>query len=48
MLESDADIFGSELPVCFGVVGIAIVLPGGDFVNECLFVVNAAIEALGC
>jgi hypothetical protein len=36
-----------ELPVCFGVVGIAVVLPGGDFVDEGLFVGNAAVEALG-
>ena len=48
MPESDAGIFGGELPVGFGVVGIAVVLPGGDFVDECLFVGNAAIEALGC
>jgi hypothetical protein len=48
MLESGAGIFGGELPVGFGVVGIAVVPPGGDFVDECLFVGNAAIEALGC
>jgi hypothetical protein len=48
MLESDASIFGGELPVGFGVIGIAVVLPGGDFVDEALFVGNAAIEALGC
>ena len=47
MLEFDAGIFGGELPIGFGVVGIAIMLPGGDFVDECLFVGNAAIEALG-
>jgi hypothetical protein len=29
------------------VVGIAVVLPGGDFVDEGLFVGNAAVEALG-
>ena len=46
MLKFDAGIFGSELPVGLGVVGIAIVLPGGDFVDEGLFVGNAAIEAL--
>ena len=45
MFQSDAGIFGGELPVGFGVVGIAVVLPGGDFVDECLFVGNAAIEA---
>ena len=47
MLEFDASIFGGELPVGLGVVGIAIVLPGGDFVDEGLFVGDAAIEALG-
>jgi hypothetical protein len=47
MLESDAGIFGGELPVGFGVIGIAVVLPGSDFVDECLFVGHAAIEALG-
>ena len=41
MLESDAGIFGGELVNCqfgFGVVGIAVVLPDGDFIDECLFV----------
>jgi len=47
MLKFDASIFGGELPVGLGVVGIAAVLPGGDFVDEDLFVGNAAIEALG-
>src|SRR2546426_8966665 len=47
MLKFDASIFGGELPVGLGVVGIAVVLPGGDFVDEDLFVGNAAIEALG-
>ena len=46
MLKFDASIFGGELPVCLGVVGIAVVLPGGDFLDEDLFVGNAAIEAL--
>jgi hypothetical protein len=46
MLKFDASIFGGELPVGLGVVGIALVLPGGDFVDEDLFVGNAAIEAL--
>ena len=36
-----------ELPVGLGVVGIAVVLPGGNFVDEDLFVGNAAVEALG-
>ena len=32
-----------ELPVGLGVVGIAVVLPGSDFLDEDLFVGNAAI-----
>jgi hypothetical protein len=32
----DAGIFGCELPIGFGVMAIAIVLPGGDFLDECL------------
>ena len=47
MLEFDASIFCGELPVGLGVVGIAVVLPGGDFLDESCFVGNAAIEALG-
>ena len=47
MLKFDAGIFGGELPVGVGVVGIVVVLPGGDFVGEGLFVGDAAIEALG-
>jgi hypothetical protein len=35
------------LPIDLDVVGIAVVLPGGDFLDEGLFVENAAIEALG-
>ena len=46
MLKFDASIFGGELPVGLGVVGIAVVRPGGDFVDEDLFVGNTAIEAL--
>ena len=46
MLEFDASIFGGEVPVC-GVISIALLLPGGDFVAEGLFVGNAAVEALG-
>jgi hypothetical protein len=47
MLEFDTFIWGSELPVGLGVVGIAVVLPGGDFIDEGLFVGHAAVEALG-
>ena len=35
------------MPVGLGVVCIAVVLPGGDFVDEGLFIGNAAVEALG-
>ena len=31
MLKFGASIFGGELPIGLGVVGIAVVLPGGDF-----------------
>jgi hypothetical protein len=37
MLEFDACVGGSEVPVGLGVVGIAAVLPGGDFIDEGLF-----------
>ena len=47
MLKFDASIFGGELPVGLGVVGVAVVLLGGNFVDEDLFVGNAAVEALG-
>ncbi len=47
MLEFNASICGGEVPVCLGVIGIALLLPSGDFVDECLFVGNAAVEALG-
>jgi hypothetical protein len=30
MLEFDASVIGRELPVGFGVVGIAVGLPSGD------------------
>jgi hypothetical protein len=47
MLKFEARIFGGELPIGLGVIGIAVVLPRGDFLDEGLFVGNAAIEALG-
>src|SRR3979409_976592 len=40
-------IGGWELPIGLGVVGIAVVLPCGDFLDEGLFVGNPAVEALG-
>ena len=47
MLKFDASIFGGEMPVGLGVVGIAVVLPGGDFVDEDLFVGNAGDRGTG-
>ena len=47
MLEFDTCGGCGEVPVGLGVVGIAVVLPGGDFVDEGLFVRDAAVEALG-
>jgi hypothetical protein len=35
MLKFDASIFGGELPVGIGVVGIAVVLPGGEATGCC-------------
>ena len=37
MFKFGASIFGGELPIGLGVVGIAVVLPGGDFLDESLF-----------
>ena len=47
VLEFDACGGRGELPVGLCVVGIALALPGGDFVDEGLFIGNAAVEALG-
>jgi hypothetical protein len=46
MLEFDASVCGCEVPIGFCVIGIAFVLPGGDFLDEGLFIGNAAVEAL--
>jgi len=46
MLEFDAGVVGHELPVGFGVMGIAIRLPCGDLMDEDLLVRDAAVEAL--
>ena len=37
---------GCELPVCLCVIGISVVFPSGDFLDEGLFVWDAAIETL--
>ena len=47
MLKFDAGVRRCEVPVGRGVIGVAIVLPCGDFVDERLFVGNAPVEALG-
>ena len=46
MPEFDAGFGRCEVPVGLGVIGISLVLPGGDFIDEGLFVGDAAIEAL--
>jgi hypothetical protein len=46
MLEFNASVMGRELPVGFGVVGIAVSLPSGDLVDEDWLVGDAAVEAL--
>jgi hypothetical protein len=47
MPEFDASFGRCEVPVGLGVIGISLLLPGGDFVDEGLLVGDAAIEALG-
>ena len=47
MLEFDACGRSCEVPVGLGMSGISILLPGGDFVDQCLLVGDAAVEALG-
>ena len=46
MLEFDTGVWGCEVPIGLGVFGIAIVLPGLDFVDEGIFVGDGAVEAL--
>jgi len=47
MVEFDTCVWCCEVPVGGGLVGIAVVLPCGDFVDEGLLVGDAAVEALG-
>ena len=47
MSEFDPSVGGCEVPVGFGVIGIAVVLPGSDLFAERLFVRDAPVEALG-
>ena len=46
MLEFDARVVGSELPICFGVVFVSIGFPRGDLLDERGSVRNSAGEAL--
>jgi len=48
MLEFNASVFGGEVPVCLGVIGIALLLPRGDFVGEGLFVGECGGRGIGC
>ena len=43
MFEFDASVWGCEVPIGLGVIGIAVLLPGGDFLDEGLFVRDAAV-----
>jgi hypothetical protein len=47
VLEFDAGVRRCEVPVGAGVTCIAVVFPCGDFGDECLFVGDAPVEALG-
>ena len=47
MLELEAGVGCCELAVSLGVFGISVVFPSDNFVNERLFVWNAALKALG-
>src|ERR1700752_2475207 len=46
MLEFDAGVFGRELPIGFGVMGIAVSLPWGDLTDEEFLVGDAASKTL--
>jgi hypothetical protein len=47
VFEFDTGVGRCEVPVGLGVAGIAIVLPGCDFLDQGLLVGNAPVEALG-
>ncbi len=46
MLEFDASVIGRELPIGFGVMGIAVSFPSGDLTDEDLLVDDAASKTL--
>jgi hypothetical protein len=47
VLELDAGVRRCEVPIGLGVTRIAVVFPCGDFIDECLFVGDVPVEALG-
>ena len=46
MFEFDTSVLGCELLVCLGVIGISVVFPSCDFVDEGVFVGDGAVETL--
>ena len=46
MLEFNSSIVGRELPISFGVVFVAIFLPGSDFLFKLLSMSDASVETL--
>jgi hypothetical protein len=44
--QFDAGVGGCELPICFSVMLVAVVLPCADLVGEAFLVVDAPIQAL--
>ena len=40
MFELNASVLAGEVPIRFGVIDVAIVLPGGDFVDEDMLIGN--------
>jgi len=47
VLEFDAGVGGCEVPIGLGVMGIALMFPGGDLLREDLLIGYAAVETLG-
>ena len=47
MLKFNASIVGCELPIGFGVVGVALSFPCCDLGFQSMFVGDTAIETLG-
>ena len=47
VFKFDTSGLGCELPIGLCVINVAIVLPSGDFLDEGLFIGNAAVESWG-